>query len=544
MLLRADGLSLRLPDRSAGIVFGAKPLTTIFRDVELSLDQGESLGIVGESGSGKTSLARTLLRLYQPSAGSLIFEGRDITRASEDELRPLRPRMQSVFQDSLSSLNPRHRVGTILAQPLLTYRRVHNREQGWRDARELLQRVGLPGAFVDRFPHELSGGQRQRVGIARAIALKPALIVADEIVSGLDVSTQAQILVLLRELKKDGSLIFISHDLSVVRVLCDRVLVMHRGEMVETGKCAALFASPQHAYTRNLLNAIPLPDRDPGWIERDLRDDVFAAQAPARAGAEYSSKRIEQERRSNMKIHGSVALVTGANRGIGRAFVEALIARGARKIYATARDPAKLKDLEAAHPKKIHVLTLDITKPAQVAAAASQAGDVNLLINNAGINRKKGLIAAPVLDDARDEMETNYFGTLSVCRAFARILKQNGGGTIVNMLSIIGRVSLPAYGSLCASKAAGLLMTQGIRAELAKQHTRVIAVMPGAVDTDMERDFEGPKENPADVANASLQAVEDETEEVYPGGMAQGVSQGLAADPKAVEKEFAAYLPR
>ncbi|MGD2141023.1 MAG: SDR family oxidoreductase [Burkholderiales bacterium] len=245
-----------------------------------------------------------------------------------------------------------------------------------------------------------------------------------------------------------------------------------------------------------------------------------------------------------MKINGCIALVTGSNRGIGRAFVEALIDRGAKKVYATARDPSKLKDLEAAHPDRIYVLTLDITKPAQVAAAAAQAGDVNVLINNAGINRKKGLIAAPVLDDARDEMDTNYFGTLSMCRAFAPILKDNGGGAIVNMLSIIGRVSLPAYGSLCASKAAGLLMTQGVRAELAKQHTHVLGVMPGAVDTDMERDFDGPKEDPADVAHASLQALEDGLEELYPGGMAQGVSQGLAADPKAVEKEFAAYLPQ
>ena len=140
--------------------------------------------------------------------------------------------------------------------------------------------------------------------------------------------------------------------------------------------------------------------------------------------------------------------------------------------------------------------------------------------------------------------KTNYFGTLSMCRAFAPILKRNGGGAIVNMLSILARVSLPAYGSLCASKAASLSMTQGVRAELAKQRTLVVGVMPGAVDTDMERDFEGPKEHPADVANASLQAVEDGVEDAYPGGMAQGVSQGLAADPKALEKEFAAYLPR
>jgi NAD(P)-dependent dehydrogenase (short-subunit alcohol dehydrogenase family) len=244
-----------------------------------------------------------------------------------------------------------------------------------------------------------------------------------------------------------------------------------------------------------------------------------------------------------MNIRGSVALVTGSNRGIGRAFVEALIARGAKRIYATARDPAKLKDLEKAYPDQIHVLALDITKPAQVAAAASQAGDVNLLINNAGINRKKGLIASAVLDDARDEMDTNYFGTLNVSRAFAPVLKHNGGGVMVNMLSILARVSLPAYGSLCASKAAGLLATQGMRAELAKQHTRVIAVMPGAVDTDMERDFEGPKEKPEDVANASLQAVEDGGDEIYPGSMAEGVSQGLSIDSKAIEKEFSAYLP-
>jgi peptide/nickel transport system ATP-binding protein len=267
-LLEARNLSLRLPDRAAKPLLGAAPLTTIFRDVDLRMEPGESVGIVGESGSGKTSLARTLLRLYEPTAGSLHFEGRDITHLGQDELRPLRSRIQFIFQDPLSSLNPRHRIGTILSQPLLAYGRVADRREGWREACALLERVGLPTAFTERFPHELSGGQRQRVGIARAIALKPALVVADEVVSGLDVSTQAQILTLLRELKQEDSLIFISHDLSVVRVLCDRVLVMRQGEVVESGPCAGLFAAPAHDYTRSLLDAIPLPDLDPEWVSR------------------------------------------------------------------------------------------------------------------------------------------------------------------------------------------------------------------------------------------------------------------------------------
>jgi short-subunit dehydrogenase len=168
---------------------------------------------------------------------------------------------------------------------------------------------------------------------------------------------------------------------------------------------------------------------------------------------------------------------------------------------------------------------------------------VTLLINNAGINRSCALLAAPDLQAARAEMETNYFGTLAMCRAFAPVLKANGGGAIVNMLSILGRVNLPLMGSLCASKAAGLSLTQGVRAELAKQGTTVIAVMPGAVDTDMSRDFPPPKMPPREVADAALAALERGHEDVYPGDMAQGVSQGLAADPKAVEKQFAAYLP-
>ena len=228
-----------------------------------------------------------------------------------------------------------------------------------------------------------------------------------------------------------------------------------------------------------------------------------------------------------MKIAGSVALVTGSNRGIGRAFVDALIQRGAKKVYITARDTSKLADLGAKYGDKVRALALDITKPAQVAAAASMAGDVTLLVNNAGINRQKALIAAAALDSAREEIDTNYFGTLSMCRAFAPTLQRNGGGAIVNMLSILSRVSMPAMGSLCASKAAALSMTQGVRAELAKQHTLVIGVMPGAVDTDMARGFQGPKDPPIDVANAALDAVESGTDDVYPGGMAQGVAAGM-----------------
>jgi NAD(P)-dependent dehydrogenase (short-subunit alcohol dehydrogenase family) len=187
-----------------------------------------------------------------------------------------------------------------------------------------------------------------------------------------------------------------------------------------------------------------------------------------------------------MDIKGSVALVTGSNRGIGRCFVEALLARGAAKVYASARRPERLADLVERHKGRVVRLKLDITVPADIAAAASQCGDVNLLVNNAGVNLQAGLVMAKDLAAARAEMETNYFGPLAMCRAFAPILASNGGGAIINMLSILARVNLPMYGSLSASKAAALSLTQGVRAELAKQGTLVVAVMPGAVDTEME----------------------------------------------------------
>ncbi len=269
-MLEAHGLSLALPDRVTRRTFGPPPLVPILSNIDLRLAAGESLGIVGESGSGKTSLGRALIRLYRPTGGRLLFEDRDITDLPEADLRPLRERMQFIFQDPLSALNPRQRIATVLARPLRAFGRAGSAKAARRHAAGLLDRVGLADSLLDRYPHQLSGGQRQRIGIARAIALEPRLVVADEITSGLDVSTQAQILTLLRALKRDMglALIFISHDLSTVRILCDRVLVLRQGEVAETGPCAEVFAAPKHPYTRMLLDSIPLPEIEPGWLDR------------------------------------------------------------------------------------------------------------------------------------------------------------------------------------------------------------------------------------------------------------------------------------
>ncbi len=244
-----------------------------------------------------------------------------------------------------------------------------------------------------------------------------------------------------------------------------------------------------------------------------------------------------------MNIRDNIAFVSGTSRGIGRVYVEGLLARGAAKIYASAREPSAVADLVEAGGGRVVALALDITDLAAVEAAAAQASDTTLLVNNAGFNNNTPLLGAADLAPARQEIETNYFGTLSMCRAFAPVLKANGGGAIVNMLSILSRVNLPLMGTLCASKAAALSLTQGVRAELAAQGTLVIGVMPGAVDTDMTAGLDIPKMQPAEVVSAALDALEAGIEDVYPGDMATGVAQGLAADPKAVEKEFAGYLP-
>jgi ABC-type glutathione transport system ATPase component len=257
-LLQISGLHVSLPDMTRKPLFGATPRINILTDLSFDIPQGEVVGIVGGSGSGKSILGRTLLRLIEPSGGTIRFGGQDITHMKEDDLRPIRRRMQIIFQDPMSSLNPRHRVGAIIAGPL----QLHDFDRIDARVDEALDHVGLPHALARRYPHELSGGQRQRIGIARAIALQPEFILADEIVSGLDVSSQAQVLNLLERLvgELNLTLAIISHDLSVIRRLCDRIMVLQNGRIVENEETAQLFANPAAAYTKELLDAIPLPD--------------------------------------------------------------------------------------------------------------------------------------------------------------------------------------------------------------------------------------------------------------------------------------------
>src|SRR5438132_7189508 len=229
--------------------------------VSLAIRRGETLGLVGESGCGKSTVGRTILRLYKPTAGRIVFDGRDITNLSEGELRPLRRRMQMVFQDPFASLNPRHSVGRIVGEPLRTHGLASRSEAAAR-VRDLLQTVGLPADAANRYPHEFSGGQRQRIGLARALAVNPDFIVADEPVSALDVSIQAQIINLFEQLQEDFELtyLFIAHDLAVVRHISDRIAVMYLGSVVEGSPADELYEQPYHPYTISLLSAVPIPD--------------------------------------------------------------------------------------------------------------------------------------------------------------------------------------------------------------------------------------------------------------------------------------------
>jgi oligopeptide transport system ATP-binding protein len=279
-LLEARGLKKVFPVKSG--VFGRNMgMLRAVDGIDLEVRKGETLGLVGESGCGKTTLGRTLLRLVEPSAGSIYFEGTEITHLPQDPLRRLRRQMQMIFQDPYSSLNPRMKVGTMIEEGMLVHGLGSRRERKSRVA-ELLEVVGLRPDAAGRYPHEFSGGQRQRIGIARALALLPKLVIADEPVSALDVSIQAQILNLMMELQSSYGLTYllISHDLRVVEHMSDRVCVMYLGKIVEIAPSESLYTKPCHPYTQTLLAALPVADPKRSASHDPARGDVPSPIAP------------------------------------------------------------------------------------------------------------------------------------------------------------------------------------------------------------------------------------------------------------------------
>jgi peptide/nickel transport system ATP-binding protein/oligopeptide transport system ATP-binding protein len=280
-LVQVRDLKMHFPIRS-GLLSRQVGAVRAVDGVDFDVLRGETLGIVGESGCGKSTTARLVTRLLEPTGGSITWEGRDIAGLSRRELKPLRREMQMIFQDPYSSLNPRKTVGSIIGEPFIIHGVEGDERKRKALVQDLMEQVGLNPEHYNRLPHQFSGGQRQRIGVARAIALKPKLIVADEPVSALDVSIQAQVLNLLKDLQRELGLtvIFIAHDLSVVRHTCDRVAVMYLGKIVELASSEELYAHPRHPYTGALLSAVPVPDPR---LARNKNRQVLGGDVPSPA---------------------------------------------------------------------------------------------------------------------------------------------------------------------------------------------------------------------------------------------------------------------
>ena len=301
-LLSVRGLKKHFPIRS-GVLARVSDYVHAVDGVSFDIAAGETLGLVGESGCGKSTTGRCIMRLIEPTAGDVRFEGRDITALTGDALRGLRRQMQIIFQDPFASLNPRHTVRGLIGEALVIHGLARSRQDLTDQVVQLLERVGLQADHIHRFAHEFSGGQRQRIGIARALAVRPKLVVCDEPVSALDVSVQAQVINLLEDLQEEFGLtyLFIAHDLSVVEHLSDRVAVMYLGRVVEIASARALYDNPRHPYTEALLSAVPIPDPTLKRTRIVLRGDVPSPVHPP-AGCHFHTRCPIAEQRCRVEV--------------------------------------------------------------------------------------------------------------------------------------------------------------------------------------------------------------------------------------------------